>query len=59
MLTFCAPLLAVRRGSLLPDPRYDAVRAIVLSVMDDDEEVPDGGWAPVGGHVYHCIVVVP
>lgn len=30
------------RGSLLPDPRYDAVRAIVLAVMDDVEECPDG-----------------
>ena len=33
----------VCRGSLLPDPRYDAVRAVVLAVADDDEEVPDGG----------------
>ncbi len=30
------------RGALLPDPRHDAVRAIVLAVADDDEEVPDG-----------------
>ncbi|DBA81937.1 hypothetical protein WJX77_000726 [Trebouxia sp. C0004] len=30
------------RGSLLPDPRYDAVRAIVLAVMDDVEECQDG-----------------
>ena len=30
------------RGSLLPDPRYDAVRAIILAVMDDVEECPDG-----------------
>ena len=30
------------RGSLLPDPRYDAVQAIVLAVMDDVEECPDG-----------------
>ena len=30
------------RGSLLPDPRYDAVRAVVLAVMDDVEECPDG-----------------
>ena len=35
-----------RRGSLLPDPRHDAVRAIVLAVADDDEEVPDGAWRP-------------
>ena len=34
---------ASRRGALLPDPRHDAVRAIVLAVADDDEEVPDGG----------------
>ncbi len=27
---------------MLPDPRYDAVRAIVLAVMDDVEECPDG-----------------
>lgn len=32
------------RGGLLSDPRYDAVRAIVMAVMDDDEEVPDGEW---------------
>ena len=32
----------VCRGSLLPDPRHDAVRVIVLAVADDDEEVPDG-----------------
>lgn len=30
------------RGSLLPDPRYDAVRAVFLAVMDDVEECPDG-----------------
>jgi len=30
------------RGSLLPDSRYDAVRAVVLAVMDDVEECPDG-----------------
>ena len=27
---------------MLPDPRYDAVRAVVLAVMDDVEECPDG-----------------
>lgn len=27
---------------MLPDPRYDAVQAIVLAVMDDVEECPDG-----------------
>ena len=26
----------------MPDPRYDAVRAVVLAVMDDVEECPDG-----------------
>lgn len=35
------PRLVYRRGSLLPDPRYDAVRCIVMAVMDDDEDVPD------------------
>ena len=30
------------RGSLLPDPRYDAVKCIIMAVMDDDEDVPDG-----------------
>ncbi len=25
----------------MPDPRYDAVRCIVMAVMDDDEDVPD------------------
>ncbi|KAK9800905.1 hypothetical protein WJX73_009136 [Symbiochloris irregularis] len=30
------------RGSLLPDPRYDAVKAVIMAVMDDDEDVPDG-----------------
>ena len=34
--------LVLHRGSLLPDPRYDAVRAVVLAVMDDVEECPDG-----------------
>ncbi len=32
----------LRRGSLLSDPRYDAVRAIILTAQDDDEDVPDG-----------------
>ena len=26
----------------MPDPRYDAVRAVFLAVMDDVEECPDG-----------------
>jgi hypothetical protein len=30
-----------RSGNLLPDPRYDAVRCIIMAVMDDDEDVPD------------------
>ena len=29
------------RGSLLPDPRYDAVAAVVLTMMDDNEDVAD------------------
>ena len=32
------------RGHLLPDPRYDAVRVVVLAIMDDDEEVSDGQY---------------
>ena len=29
------------RGSLLPDPRYDAVRCIVMALMGDDEVASD------------------
>ena len=29
------------RGALLPDPRYDAVRAIVMAVNDDNEDCSD------------------
>lgn len=32
------------RGQLLPDPRYDAVRAVVIAVTDDEEDVPDGNF---------------
>lgn len=39
---YAAATSSVCRGSLLPDPRHDAVRAVVLAVADDDEEVPDG-----------------
>jgi hypothetical protein len=35
----------IRRGRLLPDPRYDAVRVIALATLDDAEEVPDGAFA--------------
>ncbi|KAL6779569.1 POLZ1 [Auxenochlorella protothecoides x Auxenochlorella symbiontica] len=35
---------AESRGLLLPDPRHDAVRAVFLVVMDDDEEVDDGKY---------------
>lgn len=35
------PFLRCRRGSLLPDPRYDAVAAVFLTMMDDNEDVPD------------------
>ena len=38
----CAEVHAECRGALLPDPRHDAVRAVALAVMDDDEEVPQG-----------------
>ncbi|KAK9818869.1 hypothetical protein WJX74_003598 [Apatococcus lobatus] len=33
------------RGTLLPDPRYDATRCIIMSVFDDNEDVPDGRFA--------------
>lgn len=29
------------RGSLLPDPRYDKLRCIIMTVMDDDEVATD------------------
>lgn len=32
----------MRRGTLLPDPRYDAVRCVAMATCDDSEEVPDG-----------------
>lgn len=38
----CCKGMVLCRGSLLPDPRYDAVRAVFLAVMDDVEECPDG-----------------
>ena len=38
-------LCRARRGRLLPDPRYDAVRVIALATLDDAEEVPDGAFA--------------
>ena len=41
-LTTTYVVSAMSRGSLLPDPRYDAVKCILLAVMDDDEDVPDG-----------------
>lgn len=40
----CVEVLAESRGALLPDPRLDAVRAVALAVVDDDEEVPDGQY---------------
>ena len=36
---------ATCRGTLLPDPRYDAARCIIMAVFDDDEDVPDGKFA--------------
>ncbi len=33
-------MLVVRRGSCLPDPRYDAVRAIAMVVMSDATQPP-------------------
>ena len=38
-------LRLVHRGSLLPDPRYDAVRAIVLAATEDAQEVQDMRYA--------------
>ena len=35
----CVEVLAESRGQLLPDPRYDAVRAVVIAIADDDEEI--------------------
>lgn len=35
---------AASRGSLLPDPRYDAVHCIFLAAMDDDEVAEDLGF---------------
>lgn len=32
------------RGTLFPDPRYDAVRCVALATCDDSEEVPDGQY---------------
>lgn len=40
----CVEIHAESRGQLLPDPRYDAVRAVVVSIMDDNEDVPDGHY---------------
>ena len=34
-------MCGANRGSLLPDPRYDAVAAVILAVMDDNEDVSD------------------
>ena len=33
-----------RRGTLLPDPRYDALRCIVLAAADDAEDMSDGNY---------------
>ncbi len=33
------------RGTLQPDPRYDAARCIIMAVFDDDEDVPDGKFS--------------
>ena len=33
------------RGTLLPDPRYDAVRCIVLAAADDAEDMSSGTCA--------------
>ena len=32
------------RGTLLPDPRYDALRCIVLAAADDAEDMSDGNY---------------
>lgn len=36
---------AVKRGTLLPDPRYDAVRCVVLAAADDAEDMSSGTCA--------------
>ena len=35
-------ICSLYRGELLPDPRYDAVRAIVLAAADDAEDMSGG-----------------
>ena len=37
-------MLACFRGTLLPDPKYDKVRCIVVATCDDSEEVPAGNY---------------
>ena len=32
------------RGTLLPDPRYDALRCIVMAAADDAEDMSDGNY---------------
>ncbi len=32
------------RGTLLPDPRYDAVRCIVMAAADDAEDMSGGNY---------------
>ena len=34
----------LRRGTLLPDPKYDKVRCIAMATCDDSEEVPAGNY---------------
>ena len=34
----------MRRGTLLPDPKYDKVRCIAVATCDDSEEVPAGNY---------------
>jgi len=40
----CIEVHADSRGHLLPDPRHDAVRAVIIAVAEDNEDVPDGQY---------------
>jgi hypothetical protein len=37
-------MLLSDRGALLPDPRYDAVRAVAIATHQDSEDIPDGNY---------------
>lgn len=40
----CIEIHAACRGKLLPDPNYDAVHAIIISIFDDHEVVSSGQY---------------